>query len=300
MIVITGFYLAICRLLICMISISSLWRCCSGCSVLTIGCVVTCRTRGCTIVSSGRICCSRCARFVSIWIVSTWFVSIWLVSTWFISIRFVGSVQLADTDMLCALWNVPFLHNFSDMPEMWTYFERAYASALTKTTFKYLEIRGYLNLICAQLARVSLDNFDKDETLEEDRKKMEARFDIESIRRRAVKSATQKNDPRITIILDTIISHLEKNYTTKELCDMAEISESTLRRLFKEQAGKTLYEFIRETKMTHAARKLLVTNEPISAIAYELGYEAPSYFTKCFKEVFGVTPQEYRRTSREA
>ena len=147
----------------------------------------------------------------------------------FISIRFVGSVQLADTDMLCALWNVPFLHNFSDMPEMWTY-------------FKYLEIRGYLNLICAQLARVSLDNFDKDETLEEDRKKMEARFDIESIRRRAVKSATQKNDPRITIILDTIISHLEKNYTTKELCDMAEISESTLRRLFKEQAGKTLYE----------------------------------------------------------
>ena len=41
---------------------------------------------------------------------------------------------------------------------------------------------------------------------------------------------------------------------------MAEISESTLRRLFKEQAGKTLYEFIRETKMTHAARKLLVTN----------------------------------------
>ena len=113
----------------------------------------------------------------------------------FISIRFVGSVQLADTDMLCALWNVPFLHNFSDMPEMWTYFERAYASALTKTTFKYLEIRGYLNLICAQLARVSLDNFDKDETLEEDRKKMEARFDIESIRRRAVKSATQKKRP---------------------------------------------------------------------------------------------------------
>lgn len=133
----------------------------------------------------------------------------------FISIRFVGSVQLADTDMLRALWNVPFLHNFSDMPEMQTYFEKAYASALTKTTFKYLEIRGYLNLICAQLARVSLDNFDKDETLEEDRKKMEARFDIESIRRRAVKSATQKNDPRITIILDTIISHLEKTIQPK-------------------------------------------------------------------------------------
>ena len=48
----------------------------------------------------------------------------------FISIRFVGSVQLADTDMLRALWNVPFLHNFSDMPEMRTYFEKAYALSL--------------------------------------------------------------------------------------------------------------------------------------------------------------------------
>lgn len=66
---------------------------------------------------------------------------------------------------------------------------------------------------------------------------------------------------------------------------MAEISESTLRRLFKEQAGKTLYEFIRETKMTHAARKLLVTNEPISAIAYELAMKRqatlPNVLRKC-------------------
>lgn len=217
----------------------------------------------------------------------------------FISIRFVGSVQLADTDMLRTLWNVPILHNFSGVPEMLPYFEHAYASALSKTTFKNLEIRGYLNLICAQMARVSQDNFDKDVTLEEDRRQMEARFDVDSIRRRAIKSSTQKNDPRITMILDTIITHPEKNFTTKELCDMAEISDSTLRRLFKEQTGKTLYDFIKDTKMTNAARKLLVTNEQVSSIAYELGYEGSSYFSKCFKEVFGVTPQEYRKASRE-
>ena len=51
--------------------------------------------------------------------------------------------------------------------------------------------------------------------------------------------------------------------------------------------------------MTNAARKLLVTNEPISSIAYALGYETPSYFAKCFKEVFGLSPQEYRRTSHD-
>ncbi len=60
-----------------------------------------------------------------------------------------------------------------------------------------------------------------------------------------------------------------------------------------------MYDFIKDIKMTNAARKLLVTNEPISSIAYALGYETPSYFAKCFKEVFGLSPQEYRRTSHD-
>lgn len=217
----------------------------------------------------------------------------------FISIRFVGSVQLDDTDMLRALWNVPIIHNFSNVPDMRSYFENAYSSALSRTSFKNLEIRGYLNLICARLARVSPDDFDKDAAPEEERRQMEARFDVENIRRRAMKSSARKNDPRITMVLDAIITYPEKNFSTRELCEMAEISESTLRRLFKEQTGKTLYDFIKDTKMTNAARKLLVSNEPVSSIAYRLGYEAPSYFSKCFREVFGITPQEYRRTSRE-
>lgn len=217
----------------------------------------------------------------------------------FISIRFIGSIQLEGADMLQMLWKIPICYNFADQPGMLGCFEHVYASALTRSTFKMLEIRGYLNLICAYLARVSKDNFNKDSTLEEDRRQTEAHFDAKSIRRRAEKSARTNKDPRITIIVDTIITHPEKNFTSHELCELAGFSESTLRRLFKEQTGKTVYDFIKDTKMTNAARKLLVTNEPISSIAYELGYETPSYFSKCFKEVFGISPQEYRRTSHE-
>ena len=100
----------------------------------------------------------------------------------FISIRFIGSIQLASTDMLQMLWKVPIQHNFADTPDMLSYFERVYASALTRSTFKMLEIRGYLNLICAQLARVSKENFNRDSTLEEDRHNTEAHFDVQSIR----------------------------------------------------------------------------------------------------------------------
>lgn len=215
----------------------------------------------------------------------------------FISVRFIGSVQFDGTDMLQTLWHIPNLHNFGGQPEVRECFEKMYVSALSKNSFKMLEIRGYLNLICAYLARTSQLNFNNDKTLDEDRRKMEAIFDVKSMRLRAQKSLQTKNDPRITVLLDYITTHPEKNLTRKEICDIAQISESTLRRLFKEKTGKTVQDFVKETKMVNAARRLLVTNDAIATISYDLGYEAPSYFGKCFKEIFGVSPQEYRRTS---
>ena len=217
----------------------------------------------------------------------------------FISIRFVGSIQFQGVDMMRNLWHIPVVHSFSNFPDMRHWFEGVYSAAVSRHNYKMLEVRGYLNLICAELAKTVSENNNGDLTLEEDRKAMEALFDVKSIQLRAVKSA-QNNDPRITVILDYITSHPEENLTREEMCAMADVSESTLRRLFKEKTGKTIYEFVKDTKMTNAARRLLVTNGPIATIAYDLGYEVPSYFGKCFKEVFGLSPFEYRKSSHEA
>lgn len=217
----------------------------------------------------------------------------------FISIRFVGSIQSEGIDMMRELWHIPIQHSFANCPDMRTWFEAVYTSALSQHNFKMLEIRGYLNLIFAFLARVVEDNFSKDLSLEEDRKNMEALFDVKSIQKRIPKSLEPKNDPRISAVLDYIIMHQTENLSYEKLCEIADVSESTLRRLFKAKTGKTISEFIRDIKMKNAARRLLVTNEPITAISYALGYETPSYFGKCFREVFGMSPLEYRKTSHE-
>lgn len=217
----------------------------------------------------------------------------------FISVRFVGSIRLQEMDMLRNLWNIPYQYTFGKEHIIGTWFEALYESAISKRNYKMLEVRGYLNLICAALARTQDKNDYYDDTVSEDRKEREALFDIASIQRRAAKSV-QNSDPRITMVLDYIIAHPEENLSREMMCGIADISESTLRRLFKSQTGKTIYEFVKETKMTNAARRLLVTTEPISTISYNLGFEAPSYFGKCFKEVFGLSPQEYRKMSHEA
>ena len=216
----------------------------------------------------------------------------------FISVRFIGSIQLQDEDMLMRLWNITQQYDFSHEPQMREWFENLYHSAISRSTYKRLETRGYLNLICARLARESTKDEESEETVNAEREMMESMDDMKYIRRRAVAS-NNKTDPRIQALVDYITLHPEVNLTREEMCQMCDVSESTLRRLFKAHMGKSIYEFTKETKILYASH-LLTTNVPISEIGYQLGYESPSYFTKTFREVFGISPQEYRKCSREA
>lgn len=217
----------------------------------------------------------------------------------FISVRFIGSIQLQDDDMLRRLWNIGPQYSFSDWRQMEEWFEQIYQSAISRVTYKRLEIRGYLNLICAALARRSANEEEQEETVRTDREMMESMRDMKYVRKRALASHN-KTDPRIQALVDYITLHPEKNLTREEMCVMCDVSESTLRRLFKTYMGKSIYEFTKETKVLYAAHLLMTSTIPISEIGYRLGYESPSYFTKTFREMFGVSPQEYRKSSREA
>lgn len=217
----------------------------------------------------------------------------------FISIRFIGSIQLQNDDMLKRLWNVDRQYSFGDQPEMGNLFEKIYQSAISRATYKRLETRGYLNLICAALAKRSAKEEEKEEAVPADREMMESMHDMKYIRKRALASQN-KGDPRIQALVDYITLHPESNLTREQMCEMCDVSESTLRRLFKTYMGKSIYAFTKETKILYAAHLLMTTTVSISEIGYQLGYESPSYFTKTFREVFGVSPQEYRKSARDA
>ena len=217
----------------------------------------------------------------------------------FISIRFIGSIQIQDDDMLKRLWNIGRQYDFQDQPQMEQWFEQTYHSAISRAKYKRLETRGYLNLICAALARRSAQDEEQEETVRADRVMMESMNDMKYVRKRALASQN-KSDPRIQALVDYLTLHPEINLTREQMCQMCDVSESTLRRLFKTYMGKTIYEFIKETRILYASHLLMTTNVPISEIGYRVGYESASYFTKTFREVFGVSPQEYRKNSREA
>ena len=108
---------------------------------------------------------------------------------------------------------------------------------------------------------------------------------------------SRTQDPRVTALVDYIINHIEEDFTASKLSEMAQLSESSMRRLFTKYTGKSPLEFIQDLRLVIAARRMLVTNERISQIAYSVGFSDPNYFSRVFRDKFGVSPQVYRKNA---
>lgn len=174
-----------------------------------------------------------------------------------------------------------------------SYFWEVYRNATGNNSGKLFRIRGNLELIIAYLVEQD------PEAVKEESQHPLADLTLSGIRERISRTTLIKRDPRIQAVVDYLVAHPTEHYNTERLSDMAQMSPSTLRRLFKEHTGKSPGEFISDLRMVTAARLLLISNERISAVAYELGYSDQNYFNRLFKKTFGVSPGRYRKQSRE-
>jgi transcriptional regulator GlxA family with amidase domain len=76
------------------------------------------------------------------------------------------------------------------------------------------------------------------------------------------------------------------------------MSDRQARRLFKVSMGVGIKEYSMNRRLACAAEQLRATNAPIKAIAVEVGYQTTGHFARSFKELFYLTPMEFRRIWR--
>lgn len=207
----------------------------------------------------------------------------------FMSIRFVTTVRLQSSDFLSDYFHVESLAD-DDARQVRGYFEAIYQAATTHSRGRMFRIRGNLELIIAWLA-------EQGEASQAPAVLETQPYSIERTRRRAQSAAIR--DPRIQAVEDYLADHPKDKLDLKLLCEIAQVSEPSLRRLFKLQTGKSPGHYLRELHMLTAARELLVSEKRISDIAYDLGYDDPNYFSRVFKSIIGLSPQDYRKVSRE-
>ena len=92
-----------------------------------------------------------------------------------------------------------------------------------------------------------------------------------------------------------IQNHTNAQIGIDDVADAVGKSRSALTRQFKEETGKTITEFITESKLRDAKRLLRYSDMTLSEIASSLAFSSQSYFQTVFKARTGLTPMEYRR-----
>jgi len=90
------------------------------------------------------------------------------------------------------------------------------------------------------------------------------------------------------------------HYSTKKTVDFyadkLAVSVNYLNRCVSSVFKKTSKQLILEVAIIHSQLLLLETNKSIASIAYELEFDDPSYFTRLFKKIVGISPSDYRKT----
>lgn len=94
--------------------------------------------------------------------------------------------------------------------------------------------------------------------------------------------------------LTLIFRSLHGKVVVRELADSLNVNPDYLSRIFREQTGMTIMQYVRKEKISLAKNQLIYSPYALEEIAYYLGFGSQSHFGKIFKEETGMTPRQYR------
>lgn len=97
-------------------------------------------------------------------------------------------------------------------------------------------------------------------------------------------------------------NYIEKNYRNSEfnvqsVANHIKIDRTYLYRLFKEETGMSVIDYINNCRISKAEVLLIDENISIKDVAYSVGFTDQMYFSKVFKKLRGQTPTEFRRNN---
>ena len=114
-------------------------------------------------------------------------------------------------------------------------------------------------------------------------------------------SKAQRDELRIKKTLYYIETHFREQITIDDIAVSANISVSTLLRLYHDILHTTPIQHVLKYRLEQISDELLSgPNTAIADIAYSCGFNDISYFNRCFLKAYGKTPSEYRKSFIQA
>ncbi|MDE6887991.1 MAG: AraC family transcriptional regulator [Eubacterium sp.] len=96
-----------------------------------------------------------------------------------------------------------------------------------------------------------------------------------------------------------IDQNFQNDISVEEIADNCGLNRSYFSKIFKEAVGRTPQAFLLHYRMTKAAELLKLTQLSISDISKAVGYDNPLHFSRAYKNVYGVSPRDWRNENRQ-
>lgn len=90
----------------------------------------------------------------------------------------------------------------------------------------------------------------------------------------------------------------DSDFSVERIGEEIGLSRVQLYRKVKALTGQTPVELLRKARLERGRRLIEKTEKSVSEIAYEVGFTSPSYFNKCFKDEFGISPGVMREKTQ--
>ncbi|MEY4980212.1 MAG: HTH-type transcriptional regulator YesS [Pseudomonadota bacterium] len=98
-------------------------------------------------------------------------------------------------------------------------------------------------------------------------------------------------------VVSRITDRLADEHSAKALAIEMGMSESRFSRFFRKATGNTFTDFVNRVRISRACQLLMDTDQPVSQICYEVGFNNVANFNRRFLEIKGMTPTEFRKQS---
>lgn len=118
---------------------------------------------------------------------------------------------------------------------------------------------------------------------------------METIKKQALRQHLQEKEREfVDKVTKLIEDNIKQDMSIDVIADNMGLSRSAFFKRLKTFTGKAPIDFIKDIRLSKAAELISTTNLDITEIAYQVGFNDPGYFGKCFRKQFEMTPKEYR------
>lgn len=99
---------------------------------------------------------------------------------------------------------------------------------------------------------------------------------------------------KVLSIIEVMEANLSEPLSLVEIADEADLSRRQIERLFRQEMGRSPARYYLEIRLDRARHLLLQSSMPVVDVAVACGFVSASHFSKCYRELYGRSPQQER------